>query len=342
MQPRPFINLLTALVASGLGISLIIVGLLTWHIEEPWNIVVIAEVLQLLKYVLFFSMASAIGAGLPVVAFLQWKKWLGILPCILAGTLAGALPGLLFGLNTSFDSSINDQPLGIDGVPTLAGWIEFAKPIVLTSSCGMVGGFIFWAVMRLMRGASVPIVAQDKSQFRYWSVVSATAAIAVGLFALPGIFRDNSCHNLFRDGRTSIAPRMSADITLVEGDWTAIADLTGQFASANNLSIRQDRKISGGELSWQTISLCNNDGFVMTISDRPVLAAMRERASAQHPNLVTKVPRTELSIFEIKDGSNWRTMAHALLTKLQPRLPERITFRVSGSYSAVSLDDALK
>jgi hypothetical protein len=44
--------------------------------------------------------------------------------------------------------SFGDTLLNVDGVPTLAGWLEFLRILSMFGSLGAVGALVFWLTLR--------------------------------------------------------------------------------------------------------------------------------------------------------------------------------------------------
>src|SRR5581483_6658270 len=71
--------------------------------------------------------------------------------------------------------------------------------------------------------------------------------LAAGIFAIPSITKDRTCHNMFRDGnRTSIAPQETIELQLVEYRWPELRKLLADFRAAHNLSVRDSSETRPG------------------------------------------------------------------------------------------------
>ena len=93
--------------------------------------------------------------GAPAFALLRWRnavRWWSIIAC---GFILAATPIALWSwplrypeLKTS--ASFNGVQTMIDGVPTAAGWLQYAQGVVFFAACGALSGLAFWLVLRGM------------------------------------------------------------------------------------------------------------------------------------------------------------------------------------------------
>lgn len=100
---------------------------------------------------LVVSMAAVLVIGAPAYLVLRGRpglRWWGVW---LAGFLLAAIP---FGLltfphltpNPGEFMAVEGVKLVVDGVPTLAGWIDYLESVVLFGACGTLASAVFWAV----------------------------------------------------------------------------------------------------------------------------------------------------------------------------------------------------
>jgi hypothetical protein len=183
MRSQQIIPLLASALASALLAALVAPLLFTIptlaQIEEPWNIVVVSEALTFARLTFIVALAHALILGLPLFFFLRSIYRLGIASCVLAGFLVGTVPFGVLGLISMFgvqSASTRGTPTIINGVPTLAGWIEYAYAAGFTGLFGLAGGLTFWVVMRVsgqLAGEPNGTDAQpSKVRHGSWSIVS--------------------------------------------------------------------------------------------------------------------------------------------------------------------------
>lgn len=107
---------------------------------------------------LAISSGHAALLGVPVYAVLRWRnaiRWWSILA---ASFVLAALPFGLFAWPLRYSdlksSAWSDGvELMADGVPTAAGWFQYAQGVAFFGACGAFGGLIFWLVWRNGREA---------------------------------------------------------------------------------------------------------------------------------------------------------------------------------------------
>jgi len=99
----------------------------------------------------FISSGYVLILGLPTYFLLRYFKIVRWWSTLVAGFILGAVPMAIFtwplkypGLKTS--SSVNGVQTMIDGVPTMAGWIQFIEGVSFFGACGLVAALAFWLV----------------------------------------------------------------------------------------------------------------------------------------------------------------------------------------------------
>jgi hypothetical protein len=285
------------------------------------------------------SLAHALLLGLPLFLLVRSRRSVGVVICSLGGFVVGAVPfGVLdlISMSALQSASTLGKPTVVNGVPTVAGWIEYAYTVGSTGLIGLAAGVAFWAAMRLsgqlVGEPSGPGAQPSKLRRRAWSVASAAVASTCAVFLLPSIVRDSSCHNLFRDGRTSIGPQISADVNLPTEEWTTLRQIFVGFGESNSLSFRGDEQIRDGALMWRDLNLCSEAGLNIDAVDRPWLAQINSPLADRG---------IQFSVYELKPGSDWKTLARDLINQIDTRWPRKTTFRGPDS-KAISIEEALR
>lgn len=341
MQSRT-IALWSATLLAAAGATLAAVVPTVARIEEPWNIAVVSELLVWLRLTFIVALLHAVILGLPLFLALRARFSVGIVACALGGFGVGAIGIAILGLlgmfgNGSYNASTGGVPTIVNGGPTLAGLLEYALSVGMMGLVGLAGGLTFWLAMRLSGQPPSRSNAEGTplGKFPTMSRIVAGAAIisTCAALILPSVVKDTSCHNIFRDGRTSLVPQISADVNLTGDDWPGLAQIFTDFARDHSLSLRNDQQIRRGQLMWRNLDLCNENGVSIKILDRPWLDRM--------PSAPAIAKGIKLSIFELKAGSGWNPLAHDLLDKFDARWSEKITFRGPNG-KAISEADALK
>jgi len=324
MRLQRHVHLLGAALIAAFGATAAFVVPFLMQIEESINIVVVTQVLNLTMTTFMVAAAHAVLFGLPLFLLVRRKRsQVGIGACALGGLVIAALPFGVLALISMLSvqtASSNGKPTIVNGVPTLLFWIEYIRAVGLTAWPGLVGGLAFWVAMR------------SGSRRQSWTVVSAAALLTCGVFILPVVVRDKSCHNIFRDGRTSVSPQVHANLQVPAEDWRTLEQTFADFGRAHALSIRGDEQLRNGRSTWRSLDLCNEAGISINLYDEPWLAHVHS-------------PRADegmtLSISALKPDTDWKPLARHLLGEIETAWPRKTTFR-GPSGQILSFDDAMK
>lgn len=99
----------------------------------------------------FISGGFVLILGLPTYFLLRYFKVVRWWSTLIAGFILGAVPMAIFTwplrypeLKTS--ASVNGVQTMIDGVPTIAGWVQFIEGVSFFGACGLVAALAFWLV----------------------------------------------------------------------------------------------------------------------------------------------------------------------------------------------------
>lgn len=293
-------------------------------IEESINVVVVADAVNLTRTTFVVAVAHALLLGLPLFLLVRRvRSHVGMVACVIGGFGVAAIPFsilILISLSGVQTASSDGQSTVVDGVPTLAFWVQYVSIVGLTGLLGVASGITFWVAMR-----------PSRSNARSWSIICAAVVLTCGIFTLPVVVRDRSCHNLFRDSRTSVGPQVYADLNVRAEDWKKLEQTFADFGHAHALSLRGDEQIRDGRLTWRGIDLCNDAGISISLYDEPWLAR-------SHSPLAERGMR--LSVYSLKPGAEWKPLARHLLGEIETAWPQTITFRGPRG-QILSFEDAM-
>ena len=345
MQSQRFIFLLASALFAAFVVMLLVTIPMLARIEEPWNIVVVSEVLSQARTTFIIAFVYVLLLGLPLFLLVGLTRRVGVAAAALGGFIVGAVPFGVLALISMIgvqNASTGGNPTVVNGVPTLAGWIEYAYTVGFFGLLGLGGGLSFWLVMRLSgQIANVPDKPEalsGKPGAGAWSVVSAALLAACAVLVVPGVVKDDSCHNRFRDGPTSIGPQIAADLKLPAESWPALRQIFIDFGVAHSLSFRSDEQIRDGKVNWRGLNLCNEAGVNIDAIDQPWLARMPRLAQIKSP-LADKGIR--FGVYALKPESDWKPLARELLEKIDVMWPHETTFHgLDGK--VISAEEALR
>ena len=225
---------------------------------------------------LVFGIAAGHAAllGVPIFLVFRAKHWVNLASCIVAGFVIGAIAVGVLAWPLRFPAlhttgSVDGVPTIINGVPTLAGWLNYVELLVLFGAFGALSGFVFWCVLKWSgnlpgKGNDLPVEQQlatsRTSRGRSIGVAALAISLAGIVLAVPFIIKDRTCHNMFRDGRTSIDPVVDINLKIDIEDWSKLTTLVTRFALTHKLSIRNDSQDQAGVVRVLALSLCNDLG----------------------------------------------------------------------------------
>lgn len=98
------------------------------------------------------TLAHAVVLGLPIALVYRAERWQWPSLAAATGFLIGAIPmGVVtWPVETRPGSStrINGVLVSVDGVPTLAGWLDFLRLLGVFGALGAAGALAFWLTLR--------------------------------------------------------------------------------------------------------------------------------------------------------------------------------------------------
>ena len=295
--------------------------------------------LMVLPFAFAVTLGHSMLLGLPVALFYRGKGWTHLGAAMVGAFVIGAIPVGIFAWPVSpslrTTASVDGVTTILDGVPTLAGWLGYVKMLAMFGALGAAGGLVFWLTLRCSGALAVtcpqparPACGRSRTGILLAGIaITASAAVA----ALPSITKDRSCHNLFRDGRSSARPKVQIDLDIATDDWPSLAALLGQFAASRGMSFR-DASENRSAVKILGLSACNENGLVITADE--LLFASRNYAPPVAGG------GTPVSVFDLNDGVGWQPLAQDLVAMLDAQWRGKVRFR-DGSSRFISSTDAL-
>jgi hypothetical protein len=284
--------------------------------------------MDFLPYAFAVAIGHAVLLGQPLFVMFYRKGWVNALSCIAAGLVIGAIPISFFAWpwnpGNRFSSWSNNVPKVIDGVPTMAGWLEYAELTGIFGLHGAIAGFVFWLVLRVT--VAPKEAGEDPWRASRWrqrmpAVTLVTALLLVaGVAAVPAITKDRTCHNMFRDGRQSIGPQVNLDLQISKEDWPGLAALLATFSVKHGMDFRDSTRIEPN-MHYLALSMCNDRGVSIEVLDMRLA----------HRNFQPSIPGrgVPVAVFEVHEGSGWTQIARPLVAEIEATWPAKLTFRDS-------------
>ncbi|WP_379655436.1 hypothetical protein [Pseudoxanthomonas sp. UC19_8] len=100
---------------------------------------------------LVISAAHVVALGIPAYLLLRWRRALRWWSALLSGFVLGAVPVGIFSWPLRYSgpgssSSVNGVDTMVDGIPTMAGWVQYLGGISFFGACGALAAAAFWVV----------------------------------------------------------------------------------------------------------------------------------------------------------------------------------------------------
>lgn len=97
----------------------------------------------------FISSAFVLLLGLPAYFVLLWLKLIRWWSTLGAGFILASVPMAIFTWPLKYPelrttASVNGVHTMIDGVPTMAGWVQFSQGVLFLGVCGLIAALAFW------------------------------------------------------------------------------------------------------------------------------------------------------------------------------------------------------
>ncbi|MGK9171218.1 hypothetical protein KXR53_33315 [Inquilinus limosus] len=273
------------------------------------------QTIALLPVTFAVTLGHAVLLGLPIALLYRAKRWQRGSLAIATGFLIGAIPAgiLTWPIRPSSRSTmtVNGVVTMVDGVPTLAGWIEYLRFLGVAGSFGALGALAFWLVLRwsgALDEATRALAGPERNnRLAFWLTGVAVAA-SVLVAMLPSLTRDRSCHNLTRDGRGSVTPMINLDLDISMADWPRLTQVIETFGASRGMSFRNASSSRPGTVEVLSLSACTDDGLNIIINEQ-----------RWAPNDYVPVPPgrgVRISVFDLWGDGDWRPLAQDLVIAL--------------------------
>lgn len=279
-----------------------------------------------MPFVLGITLGHTIVLGLPLLAFLASKQRLTAFRCGLAGFVVGCAPATFMWVVTlggNNQASTNGVPTIVDGFPTFAGLLHFGAFFLYLGAYGGLAGLTYWVFSQLPTLCLK--MAKGKSRltmpFSVASLAMALTLTGVVFIGVPSATKDRTCHNMFRDGRTSIGPQVRIDLDISMAEWPHLAALFEEFGASRDLSFRNSSGRRSDAVELLYLSLCNDLGTNVKVGEQ-------RWADHNFENLM-KGWGVGVIVYEQQDGSDWTAVTRNLVRALETVWPGKVRFRDS-------------
>ncbi len=264
-----------------------------------------AGTISLAPAILLVTGAIALCLAMPAYLVLRRYRQETWWSCITAGFVVGAIVAACILLPATGSVQIGQEMTVVAGRRTAAGWRMYAEAVGIAGGVGAAAASIFCAALRLLeRSARSPRLG------RLALTAGISLAIAVGwtVFAIPGLIMDRSCHNVFRDGRTSISPVLFFAVEVGEGEWPRLQDIVDRFATDERWAVDQSNADDKAFSPRRFVDVCTEPGTDIIL----------DGFDAPGAHWVT------VSVYQPQGGDSWQEPARHLLAAIEAGFPGRL------------------
>jgi hypothetical protein len=285
--------------------------------------------LQVVLIAFSIALGHAVILGLPLALLFHAKRWINAISSIGAGFLVGILPAGIFTwplLHGPDQASVDGVPTVVDGMPTLAGWISYAQFLAFLGACGALAGLTFWLILKFSseKADQATTQPQPKSGSRRDStrigigIASAGVLLVGAIVAIRSITKDRTCHNMFRDGRSSIGPKVNMDLKITVDEWSRLAEFFERFGATQGLSYRNANESRPNVFETLGLSLCSEQGINILAIDQRWEGRKSEPLGSDHS--------VAIGVYEATENSDWRRLAQDFIAELNTAWPGKVEF----------------
>jgi hypothetical protein len=283
------------------------------------------------------ALGHAIVLGLPVFLFLRSRRRANGIMAAAGGFMVATLPfafiHLLMGGAGNVTASTNGVPTIVQGVRTLAGWLEFGELALILGALGALAGETFWVVLRISGGidtgtadhATAPGQAQRRRSMVSTTALAGLAVLLSGsVLAIPSITKDRTCHNLLRD-RSFIVPQVVMRLQVEPADWPELMHLFRDFGAVHALSFRDQSHEQPGTVQVLGLSLCNEAGIAVTSHE--------QRWASQKIRTLGVNGGVFVGVYETREHSGWQAPAREIIDQMEAAWPGKLSFQDGGGHT---------
>lgn len=213
----------------------------------------------------------ALLLGLPVFIKIEGKGKFNVITSLIAGAAIGALPiGLITFPLSPFggSSSTNGIPMVVDGIPTLAGWIGYFEFLLYPTAFGVAGGFAFWLTIRAAELFAKSVRSEWMRNLPGLGLIVLALSVAGGGLTTVETQIDKTCHNMLRDGRSTVSPRVRMYLEIAPEDVPRMVEVFETVGQAHHMVLRNKSDVRPDIVDITSLSLCNDLGLNISVNSQ--------------------------------------------------------------------------
>jgi hypothetical protein len=198
---------------------------------------------------------------------------------------------------------------------------------------GVATAFVCWLLAPLFLG-EIRQRATRISQLLHMVVVGAASTVVIllliyarapaargPLLTTADMTYTNSCHNTLRGGRKRISAQVRMYLSVGDDEWSKLTDVFRAFADDYGLAFRDSSEFRPGVVSTLYLSVCD---------EAVTIGTSEQRWASREPEVADR--RVYIGVYEVEAGSQWETLAGALIARLEEEWPSQLAFRDGGGH----------
>ncbi|TQV83822.1 hypothetical protein [Denitrobaculum tricleocarpae] len=145
--------------------------------------------------------------------------------------------------------------------------------------------------------------------------------------------KDRSCHNVLRDGLTSISPKVTIDLDLPIENWPDLEAFYQGFAERHELSIQKGRSESTDSVKLLSLNMCREPGATIATDEQ----------RWKHNDFKHQMPGygVGVRVYQNEEHADWVSLARTLIAELRQTWPDRVHVSVKEGDSTQLLPQTM-
>jgi hypothetical protein len=110
-------------------------------------------------------------------------------------------------------------------------------------------------------------------------------------------------------------------LSVGDDEWSKLTDVFRAFADDYGLAFRDSSEFRPGVVSTLYLSVCD---------EAVTIGTSEQRWASREPEVADR--RVYIGVYEVEAGSQWETLAGALIARLEEEWPSQLAFRDGGGH----------
>ena len=193
------------------------------------------------------------------------------------------------------------------------------RRIIALAGCACRTSAKPFSVLALINAAAELASSPRRGLHPATTLAAFAALTSAAVASIPGEVKDQTCGNLFRHGRASIAPRVNIDLQIGPDERSRLSKFVEDFAAAHELSFRKPAGPDKPAARFLYLSLYNARGTSISVAEEYCHDSTYARPRADRG--------VSIPVYEVHEGSDWQELGKDLIADLEATWPGRVRFR---------------